>query len=298
MRERVAYHQYHLLLSVTSLRGELPMPRRCTDSSVPTASISAWFGSLRCRKPQPNPTTKNLWEQVHFSPATSGSDPDTPTPKPAPTLLVPCRIKKLLTQTPTSQNRSKAVRYLTQHPDTPYTADLKTFASLHNVHSQACFTPTCPHPPHHALKFPATAIADCKQFAHTLMRHRRWDMELGSRFLQYAQYTEANLLQQFYNRMWRCYSNSRTSIATSRRRIIAWRRQGTLLLDHYDTLMQTCPTRKERFWLQSLRTLRHRSMQAHTRCHSTTKGKLVSCGGPVPSCRCHRTSPQKALPAL
>ena len=32
------------------------------DSSVPTASISAWFGSLRCRKPQPNPTTKNLCE--------------------------------------------------------------------------------------------------------------------------------------------------------------------------------------------------------------------------------------------
>ena len=96
------------------------------------------------------------------------------------------------------------------------------------------------------------------------MRHRRWDMELGSRFLQYAQYTEANLLQHFYNRMWRCYSNSRTSIATSRRRIIAWRRQGTLLLDHYDTLMQTCHTRKEKFWLQSLRTLRHRSMQALT----------------------------------
>ena len=262
LRDRVAYHQYHLLLSVTSLHGELPMPPRCTDSSVPTASISAWFGSLRCRKNQPNPTPKNLWEQVHFSPATSGSDPDTPTPKPAPTLLVTRRIKKLLTQTPTSQNRSKAVRYLTQHPGTPYTADLKAFASLHYVHSQACFTPTCP--PHHALKFPATAIADYKQFAHTLMRHRRWDMELGSRFLQYAQYTEANLLQQFYNRMWRCYSNSRTSIATSRRRIITWRRQGTLLLDHYDTLMQTCHTRKEKFWLQSLRTLRHRSMQTLT----------------------------------
>jgi hypothetical protein len=51
LRERVAYHQYHLLLSVTSLRGELPMPPRCTDSSVPTASISAWFGSLHRRKP-------------------------------------------------------------------------------------------------------------------------------------------------------------------------------------------------------------------------------------------------------
>ena len=28
LRERVAYHQYHLLLSVTSLRGELPIPPR------------------------------------------------------------------------------------------------------------------------------------------------------------------------------------------------------------------------------------------------------------------------------
>ena len=239
------------------------MPPRYTDSSVPATSISAWFGSLRRRKPQPNPTTKTLWEQVHFSPATSGCDPDTPTPKPAPTLLVTRRIKKLLTQTPTSRNWSKAVRYLTQHPGTPYTADLQTFASLHYVHSQVCFTPTWSLP-HHALKFPSTAIADYRQFAQTLMRHRRWDMELGSRFLQYAQYTEATLLQQFYNRMWRCYSNSRTSIATSRRRIIAWRRHGTLLLDYYDTLMQTCHTRKEMFWLQSLRALGHRSMQALT----------------------------------
>ena len=185
------------------------MPPRCTDSSVPTASISAWFGSLRCRKPQPNPTTKNLWEQVHFSPATSGSDPDTPTPKPAPTLLVTRRLKQLLTQTRTSQNRSKAVRYLTQHPGTPYTADLKTFASLHYVHSQVCFTPTCaPPPPHHALKFPATAIADYKQFAHTLMRRLRRDMELGSRFLQYAHrshhpaailQSHVAMLQQFTN---------------------------------------------------------------------------------------------------
>ena len=87
------------------------------------------------------------------------------------------------------------------------------------------------------------------------MRHRQWDME--SRFLKYAQCTKASLLQRFYNRMWRCYSNLRTSIATLRRRIIARRHQGTLLLDYYDTLMQTCHTRKEMFWIQSLRTLRH-----------------------------------------
>ena len=112
--ERVAYHQYHLLLSVTPLRGEVPMPPRCTDSSVPATSISAWFGSLHRRKPQPNPTAKNLWEQVHFSPATHDSHPNTPTLKPVPTLLVTRRIKRLLTQTTTSRNRSKAIRYLTQ----------------------------------------------------------------------------------------------------------------------------------------------------------------------------------------
>ena len=96
------------------------------------------------------------------------------------------------------------------------------------------------------------------------MQHRRWDMELGTRFLRYARYTEASLLQRFYNRMWRCYSNLRTSIATSCCRIIAWWRQGTLLLDYYDTLMQTCHTKKEIFWLKSLRALRHRSMEALT----------------------------------
>ena len=52
----------------------------------------------------------------------------------------------------------------------------------------------------------------------------------GGRFLRYGQYTEASLLQHFYNCVRQCYSNVHTSIATSRRRIIAWRRQGTLLL--------------------------------------------------------------------
>ena len=58
LRERVAYHQYHLLLSVTSPRGELPMPPQCTDTIVSATSISAWFGSLRPRKTPPNPTAK------------------------------------------------------------------------------------------------------------------------------------------------------------------------------------------------------------------------------------------------
>ena len=96
------------------------------------------------------------------------------------------------------------------------------------------------------------------------MRHRQWDMELASRFLRYAQHTEASLLQHFYNHMQQCYSNLHTSMATSRRCSIVWRRQGTFLLDYYDTLMETCHTRKEKFWVQSLRALRHRSTQALT----------------------------------
>ena len=78
LRERVAYHQYHLLLSVMALRGELPMPPQYTDSFVPTQSVSAWFGSLHPRKTQPNPTAKILWEQLHFSPVQRGPDPPPP----------------------------------------------------------------------------------------------------------------------------------------------------------------------------------------------------------------------------
>ena len=70
-------------------------------------------------------------------------------------------------------------------------------------------------------------------------------MELGSRFLWYAQYTKASVLQHCYNRKRRCYSNLHTSIASSRRRIIAWKRQRMFLLDYYDTLMETRHTKKE-----------------------------------------------------
>ena len=55
------------------------------------------------------------------------------------------------------------------------------------------------------------------------------------------------------------------SFATSRRRIIAWRRQGAFFLAYYDTLMETCNTEKEKFWVQSPRILRHSSMQQLTK---------------------------------
>ena len=73
-------------------------------------------------------------------------------------------------------------------------------------------------------------FTEYEQFAKTLMRHRHWDMEFGSRFLQDAQYTEASLLQHFYKHKRQYYTNLHTSIATSRRRIIVWRCQGTILL--------------------------------------------------------------------
>ena len=177
--------------------------------------------------------------------------------------MIARHIKKLLTQPPTSHNRSKAIRYLTQHLGTPYTADLKVFASSHYPQPQIC---NAPHwsPTHPACEFQSTALADYKLCAHALMRHRRCDMELGSCFVRYAHYTEATLLQQFCQRVRQIYGDLHTSIATLRRCIIAWMRQGTSLLAYCDTLLETGHAKKAKLWTQSLRTLRHRSTKALT----------------------------------
>ena len=172
-------------------------------------------------------------------------------------------MQKLLMQPPTSKNRSKAVHYLSCHPCTPYAADFKTFPSSHFTHHQVCITSNR-SPSNHISEFQSTALAKYDQLAHTLMRHRRWDMALGSRFLQYVQYTEASLLQRFYKRVRQCYPTLHTSIAITRHCITVWRRQGAFLLYYYDTLMETCHTRKTKFWIQSLRALRHQSMQTLT----------------------------------
>ena len=66
-RYRVAWLQYHILLGVTALRGELPIPPRAPQQATPAStSVSPWFGKLRARKVHPNPTNKNLDEQVHY----------------------------------------------------------------------------------------------------------------------------------------------------------------------------------------------------------------------------------------
>ena len=221
------------------------MPPRYTDPFAPAQSVSNWFGSLRPKKVKPNPTVRTLRQQVHFSPAQHNSDSDTPSPTPAATPLIKRRMKTLLTQPPTSQNRAKAVHYITQHPGTPHAADLRSFASSHYKHPQICFTPRCSLP-HRASEFQSAALTEYTQLAQTLVRRWRWNMELGNRFLQYAQHTEASLLQHFYKRIQQCYTRLRTSIATMRRRIIMWRRQGTFLLDYYNSLVETCNTKKEK----------------------------------------------------
>ena len=67
IRYRVAWFQYHILLGVTALRGTLPMPPRAPGQpTVASTSISPWYGKLRGWTIQPNPTEKNLSEQVRF----------------------------------------------------------------------------------------------------------------------------------------------------------------------------------------------------------------------------------------
>ena len=64
---QVAWFQYHVLLGVTALRGTLPMPPRVPGQLIPTStSISPWYGKLRGWVIQPNPSEKNLSEQLRY----------------------------------------------------------------------------------------------------------------------------------------------------------------------------------------------------------------------------------------
>ena len=168
LRELIGYHQYQLLLSVTSLHGKLPMPPpppppRFLDSFVRTKSLSAWFGVLRPGKNQPNLTAKTALRQVHFSqcemaltqiyPLPSLHHPTgyTPHTKAAPFL------KKFVQSRPISHS--------------PYTAHLKAFASSHYAYLQVCFTPHC-SPPQHASEFQSNALEEYEQLAHILNQHQ------------------------------------------------------------------------------------------------------------------------------
>ena len=66
MRERVAHHQYAMLLGVHALRGQMHPPPSLTYRRTP----ENWFqyGKLKCRQVKPNPIGRNLWEHVLYKP--------------------------------------------------------------------------------------------------------------------------------------------------------------------------------------------------------------------------------------
>ena len=55
MRERVSYHQYHLLLPVTVFRSQLPMAPRHAQAVVSSTSISAWLAPSATDRFSPTP---------------------------------------------------------------------------------------------------------------------------------------------------------------------------------------------------------------------------------------------------
>ena len=56
-----------MLLGVTALRSTLPMPPRAPGQPTPASmSVSPWYGKLRGWVTQPNPTEKNLSEQIRY----------------------------------------------------------------------------------------------------------------------------------------------------------------------------------------------------------------------------------------
>ena len=64
----IGWHGSSTLLGVTALRSALPMPPRIPGQLIPTStSVSPWHGKLRGWVIQPNPTEKNLSEQVKQS---------------------------------------------------------------------------------------------------------------------------------------------------------------------------------------------------------------------------------------
>ena len=102
-----------------------------------------------------------------------------------------------------------------------------------------------------------------------------------------------------HNCVQQCYSNVHTSIATLCRRIIAWRRQGTLLLDSYDALMEDGNVSHKEKFLGSIPVCLEASIDAgtYTSRRSAAQGKLVHCGGPILGCS-NRAPPHKELTAL
>ena len=117
LRQRVSWHQYHMLHEVVRLRRVLPMPRRRTAQTFPSTSTSAWFGSLRARTVTPNPTPQVLAEQTLYSPKEPKRSRKRPLPTEGRSMI---RLALLEKKRPASTTREAAIRmYQSVNPSWP-----------------------------------------------------------------------------------------------------------------------------------------------------------------------------------
>ena len=69
LRERVAWHQYHMLHAVVRLRGVLSLPPRQDNGALtPSTSTTAWYNAVASRAVKPNPMAKALLAQTLYKP--------------------------------------------------------------------------------------------------------------------------------------------------------------------------------------------------------------------------------------
>ena len=104
------------------------------------------------------------------------------------------------------------------------------------------------------------------------------------------------LLPRFYGQVRSCYTALRTSIATLRHRITVWSRCGPSFLHSYNILMEMYNTKKEKLWVQSLRALRHQSIQAIAKYAAQLLQEQWSIMEDISERGHHCVSPQKDAP--
>ena len=117
LRERVSWHQYHMLHEVIKLRQSLPEPKRQNSLNVPSTSANAWYGTLRARTVAPHPTPEVLAQQTLFRPKERSPVRKTP-PLTEARMLV--KVALLEMKSTTSATRGLAIRmYQAVNPSWP-----------------------------------------------------------------------------------------------------------------------------------------------------------------------------------
>ena len=107
LRERVSWHQYHMLHEVVNLRQSLPMPKRQNPLTVPSTAANAWYGTLRVRTVAPHPTPEVLAQQSLFRPKEQPPAQKAPTLTEARTLV---QVALLEMQSTPIATRGTAIR--------------------------------------------------------------------------------------------------------------------------------------------------------------------------------------------